>query len=145
VPIHVAVVAQVDVDAIRQSCGSHPVPCQTLLLSGQGDRAHVCTPRSGAQTQFTPARADLQDPAPGSHVRGVQQAIDLASLCAWQVGGGGGQRVEQRARVRHRLVKELREQLVGQVVVFGDVASRLRQAVVLRLRRPHYGKRSESL
>ena len=54
---------------------------------------------------------------PGADAGAVQHAVDLAELGVGQVVAG----LEPGRRVRHRLVEELLEQLVGQVVVPGDV------------------------
>ena len=106
----------------------------------------TCAPRAAAlQAQFAPAGADLQYPAARADARGVQQAVDLASLRVGQVGRRGRQRVEQRARIRHRFVEELGEQIVGQVVVLGDVAARLGSALVVRTRMADRRKRPKPL
>jgi hypothetical protein len=75
----------------------------------------------------------------------VKQAIDLASLRVGKVGRGSRPSVEQRTRVRHGFVEELGEQVIGQVVVLGDIAARLCSAIVLGTRRPHHCQVPKSL
>ena len=102
-----------------------------LLLLGQRHRSDLCAPRGRAEAQLAPTGADLEYPGAGAHPCDLQKAVDLAALRAGEVAEGGRHRLEQCAGVGHRLVEELGEQFVGQVVVLGDVAAGLIRAVVL--------------
>ena len=132
--VDVAVIAQVDLDAVGQSRRGHPLTGQSLLLGGQRDRTDLRASRRRPDAQFAPARADFEHSAARPDARGVEESVDLAPLGLGEARClAGGQAVEQRAGVRHGLVEELGEQVVGQVVVLGDVEPRLRAAVVLRI------------
>ena len=125
--------------AATRSCASRCCSADNVT------RADVRATLGGAHAQFAPTGSDFEHPAARADVRGVEQPVDLAPLAGGQVVVGRRQLVEQCARVRHRLVEELGEQLVGQVVVLGDVAPGLRTAVVLRSRRAHHGERAKPL
>ena len=72
----------------------------------------------GSQRQLSPPGPDLEHPGSIADTGGVEQAVDLSDLGLLErlpiVG-------EQRRGVRHGLVQERREQVVGKVVVPGDV------------------------
>ena len=143
--VDVAVVEQIDLDAIREACGRDPLSGQLLLLGRQRDRSDRGAARRRTDAQLTPAGADLQHAAAGADLRGVEQAVDLAPLGVGQLRSGGRQGVEEGAGVGQRLVEELPEQLIGQIVVLGDVLTSLFAVVELRTRLADNGDRPEPL
>jgi hypothetical protein len=99
----------------RSRCSVEIVSEWTVRPAGRPDR------------ELSPAGADLEQPGAGAHADLVEQRVHLAPLGVGQRGLGGDRPagavgVEQCRRVRHRLVQEQREQVVGQVVVAVDVA-----------------------
>ena len=100
---------------------------------------------SGADAQFAPACADLEHSTSRPDARGVEKPVDLASLGVGEACLAGRKAAEQRTGVRHGLVEEHGEQVVGQVVVLGDVASRLPAAVVVRTRLANHGEGPKAL
>ena len=118
---------------------------KSLLLGRQGDRADVCASLRGADAQFAPAGADLEHSAAVPDARGVEKPVDLAPLGVGEACLAGRKAAEQRTGVRHGVVEELGEQVVGQVVVLGDVAPRLPAAVVVRTRLANHGEGPKAL
>ena len=96
---------------------------------------------AGPDRQLAPAGADLEQPGSWSHSRLVEQPVDLAPLRLAEdpvgrdrgtVSGG----LEQGRGVRHGLVEEQGEELVGQVIVVADVAARAVPCLFVRGRVP---------
>ena len=119
-PSIVAVVAELDVDAIRQPGGPDPLRREVVLLLRDRDRRHAAAELAGGvEREAAPARPDLED----VHARagGRRRSAMSRYLSRWasaRVWSGG---LEDRARVGHRLVEEQPVEVVAQVVVGGDV------------------------
>src|SRR5689334_20312795 len=89
-------------------------------------------PGRRTDTQLPTAGADFEHPAARPDLGAVEELVDLAPLGFGQSGPVGGKGVEESAGVCHRLIEELGEQCVRQIVVLGDVAPCLFAAVVMR-------------
>jgi hypothetical protein len=115
-----AVVLQAQVDPVREARLVDPPACQRVLLAADRRRRHVrpVLP-GGVDRERAPARADLDEPQAGAELELAAEPVHLLDLRGLQVGPGRG---EDRARVAHRRVEEEREEVVGQVVVRGDLA-----------------------
>ena len=138
--LDVAVVAHLYVDASRHAGAPGTLAGPRRLLLRQRERGDGRTSLRGAHRERAPAGADLEQPGAEPDAGGVEQRVDLAPLRIGQrligrhfvaVHGVG---VEARARVGHGLVEELREEIVGQVVVTTDVVARTRLRVALGVR-----------
>ena len=119
-PDEIAVVAELDLDAVLES-----------VLPDQGHRVGVLRGRQGrggdptavalgrVDGEAAPASADLQQMILGPQAQLPAQELELG-------GGGDIERCRrllvERARVHHALVEEEAEELVAEVVVRGDVA-----------------------
>ena len=103
-------------------------------------------PRCAARRHSSPQPVPISSTRLPGPTRAVSSSRSILRRCAVaRSSWDAGELVEQRARVCHGLVEEFGEQLVRQVVVVGDVAPGLREAVVLRARVPHHRERPEPL
>ncbi|GAA5019217.1 hypothetical protein GCM10025734_72060 [Kitasatospora paranensis] len=121
-----AVVAQPHLGAVALSGVGDPAAGEGELLLGEGEADDAGAAGGGAQGEFAPAGADLQDAAAGTDGGEVEQPVDLPVLGLGEgVPGRLGPAVrtgrEDRRGVGHGRVEEEREQLVRQVVVAADV------------------------
>ena len=123
-----------------------PVACARRCCSADSVIERTCAPRAAARRHSSPQPVPISSTRLPGPTRAVSSRRSILRRCAsGRCGLDAGSVVEQRARVRHRLVEELGEQVVGQVVVLGDVAARLRSAVVLRPRLAYHRERPKSL
>ncbi|GAA4735305.1 hypothetical protein Prum_084760 [Phytohabitans rumicis] len=131
--LDVPVVAQVDGHPVGDAGRGGPAYRQVALRGGDGDGVHQGAAPGGADGQLAPAGADFEYAGAGADLGPVQQAVDLPALGVAEIGRRrpARVRVEQRRRVRHRLVEEEGEEVVGQVIVMLDVAPRTVHCVLL--------------
>ncbi len=115
------VVAEFHRHPVRASGVRDPPPGEVALLVGEGEGDDVGAAPGGAQSQFAPAGADLQQPGARADPAQVQEPVDLAVLRGGQPLPVTGEPVEDRGGIAHGVVEEGREQAVGQVVVAVDV------------------------
>ncbi len=130
--LDLAVVAQLHVDPARHAGPRRTLTRQRGLLVGEREGGDRGATARGPHRQRAPAGADLEQVRPEADAGGVEQLVDLASLGELQGVAGG----EARARVRHRLVQEEREEVVREVVVTLDVAPGTGPGVLLPGGRP---------
>ena len=148
-----AVVPQLDLDPVRHPRSGDARPGELELLGREGDAADDRAAMGGPDRELAPAGADLEEPGAGADARAVEEPFDLADLGLRQRLGRGlasgrdrhqmpvmlaDRGVEQRGRVAERLVEEGREQVVGEVVVVGDVVAAVGGRAALRPRRPRH-------
>ncbi len=101
--------------------------------------------RGGADGQFAPAGADLQQPGAGARTGQVQQLIDLRPLRPGQPLPAGGQSVEDGRGIGECVVQEEGEEVVGQVVVVVDVGACPVVGVALADRLPQCPETAQTL
>ena len=131
--LDVAVVAQLDVHEVLEAGRADALAREVVLLLRDRDRGHAAAELAGGvQREAAPARADLEH----VHARAGSPAPlgDPPVLGPLGVGERLVRRLEDRARVGHRLVEEEPVEVVAQVVVGGDVPARLRPCVLRRAR-----------
>ena len=129
-----AVVLLEDRHPVGEARGRDALACQLRLLGRDRQARH---PAAGllrrVDREAAPAAADLEHVVVGAE---LQVRADPVELGALRLGERQLRRLEDRARVRHRLVEHQLEQLVAEVVVVGDVAPRAQQAVAAVQPRP---------
>ena len=126
----VAVVAILDVDAVREARGGDACGGELVLLARHRDRGDATTARRcGVDRHAAPAAPDLEQMIAGFQIEELAQALVLRAL---RVGERRRGRREDAARVRERFaIEEQLVERVAEIVVRVDVAL----AAGLRVRR----------
>ena len=118
----VAVVLEADVGSAGEADPRQTVAGEARLGRRQGQAGDVAAELRGSDLgEAAPATADLEHPHPR---RQAGQGGEAQVLPALRLGQVTATSVEHRRRVGHRLVQEQPVELVRQVVVGGDIASR---------------------
>ena len=141
-PVDFAVVLELDHAPGRTDRPRPPAAAASRCCSADSVMEWTCGAAGrGADAQFAPARADLEHAAARADACRVEQPVDLAVLRVRQVGPRRAASLSNSA-LEYVMVssRNSREQVVGQVVVLGDVVARLRQAVVHRAGMAHHGQ-----
>ena len=119
----VAIVAQLNVDAVLEAGGADPLAGEVVLLARDRDGGHAAAELTrGIDSEAAPSRPDLE------HVlsRADRGSLgDEAVLVALRIGQGLARRGEDGTRVGERLVQPEPEEVVAEVVVCADVPSRV--------------------
>ena len=106
-------------DAIGKAGVGYPLLDVGALGVGDGGGGHpAAVAGDGVDGQTAPARAYLDQVVGRRQLELGAQPVDLGLLC---LGQGGGGALEHGARVGHGLVQHEGEEVVGEVVVLGDV------------------------
>ena len=130
----------------RTSRPPRPAACASRCCSADSVTERTCAPRGAARIHSSPQPVPISSTRLPGPTRAASSSRSILRRCASARSAvGRGQLVEQRAGVGHRLVEELGEQFVGQVVVLGDVVPGLLTAVVLRSRLAHHRDRAHPL
>ena len=116
----VAVVAVEHADPVLEAGGPDPFGRELVLRRRDGGGGHEASVAFGRmQREAAPAGPDLEQPIAGGQVERTGQPIELRP---GRVGERHPGSVEDRARVRHRLVEQVLEEVVAEVVVRAHVA-----------------------
>ena len=119
----IAVIAELDVDAVGEAGGGNARAGEVVLLLGNrdgGDAAAVGL--GGVEGPAAPAGADLEDVIGGGEAEGAAEGVVFLALgfLEGEVRVGGR---PLRGGIHHRRVEKEREEIVGEIVVLGDVAA----------------------
>ena len=119
---HLAEVLEPDLDAVGEARVGDPAARELRLRGRERDAGHAraVLARRG-ERERAPAAADLEHVVVGAE---LELVADHAQLAPLRVGERLAVALEHRARVRHRVVEEEREEVVAEVVVVADVPSR---------------------
>ncbi len=117
----VAVILQAHLDAVAEPGGGDAFHREVVLLLRDGERRHAAAVVArGVEAPAAPAGADLEDVVGR---REVELAAERVVLCVLRLAQRGVGTLPARGRIHHRVIEPEGEEVVGKVVVLGDVAT----------------------
>ena len=145
--LDLSVVLQAQIHPVGQAGLGYPFCGEGQLFGRDRHRGYPCTALSSPYGECSPPGPDLQQARALTYSRVVQDPVDLAKLCLFELRCccGGSALVEPRCRVAHGGVQEGREQIVAEVVVGADVVAGPVQGVLMVCRDPFVHDRPQSL
>ena len=124
----IAVVLQPNVDRVLEALLRDTAARVVGLFARKRQTRHTAAKRlGGMDREASPATADLEQVVPARGAHRPKHPVPLRALCLSEICS----RLKTRSRIGHRLVEPERVELVAEIVVVLDVASRAALGVVV--------------